>query len=1586
MADQNKAPESVNEPKEVTLSDKLDEARELINKVKAETKVARDMREKEATNSQKAAKREAEEAEKKRMESEKAAKALAEQRLAYLDYAENYRKKLREQKEKADAQKTKAKTKRELELQAQREAEEREQAEVLAKELAEIAARGAKADELLGKVETERKAEEERLEAEKRALLEKQEAEAKAKAEALKKAEAERAAREEKARKAAAEAEKIDMTVNVSDEGADTAKAKSDNVELDGRIYPVDAFNTLMEERAVAMRALDEQARAYENELERLRQAQLNQRLGELAKISAERSEAFRLLAEEEAKYQKEIAELQARRAQAEKAYSEQRGILDKAIGEYDARSEELESARNTVHNFATGVAGAVSGVSVSAPVGVQSADLAAIVEAERAAAEARVAKAKAEAELKYEKEKNAELARYSQERLASEAKIASLEKEVALKTAQVEEEIRKLAEARIEAERHAATEKVKESKTEEEIAPVIHVVNAGTKVAAPAPASAGTVNVVLSEDSPKLAAITASQLPKFLKDAKHNEEKLEREYKHLSATATATKADKVLLVVNKLGTKRELIESLCDDLTACRYAGAKKKVTSRVKAQLDANVQEYNALVNEYRDLTGHTLTYAQTDMSDAIVKGEKYSLLPTITVRREIVAKDGGKVPKKIKEPTQLKVDTVVGGVHQKEESKAATAPEEEEVVVALPTEEKLALSGVAIANKDIPKYLKKQKKNEKKLYEKLSVLSDTKPQSTEENVILIVERLGTERELVESLSKDLKLAARSGDKKKTKAYKKELKNALVGYNRITEEYHNLTGDSLTSADVNIPEKIVAGEKYTALPVISYRKDTVQPDGYVDTASATAGAAYDVISDKDRRKLEKHGAIGATPLTGLSKREAKALMQKEREALVAEADALDEKAKADLEASKQAKADAKGKKRAERNALREQAAELEADSKNAKALAKEKRADAKQLKNLKAYEKYLSEKHSEEKLVAKTEAVRTGEVGVKEYEQKLSKKEKKALLKEAETKKKQGKSGEALYSASLAGLSKKEIKKRMADEREALVAEADNLEEKAKADLAASKQAKADAKGKKRQEKQALREQADQLNKKSAEEKALAKEKRNQAKLLKNQKAYEAYLTEKGAKAEAEKAKTVDDEQYAAYLVAKEKLAAKKAEADSKYKASKKSKKAARKQMKSERLALLEESRNYDLKAKESAKRAKEEERLAKKSKKDERDAHKAQAAQLKAQADAETKRAKESKETAKQLKSVKAFNKYNDEKYAKESARLESAKKVVDSKINTVTPEVKAKKEADTRAKSTAIAFDKKEALAIAKAQSAKDELVVSRRYDEEMRGVEKAIEQENLKFGKRSGKAKGTHENNKRTLKRLANEAKRALKLEAADNKRYYSVVNTDMSKAKFPKRANVDKAFELRVQLEALLNERDRLNSKLVALYDSSESDTGKSNLTEKRSDVAMKSSKKAHNKQRKLAAQIDALHVTVEEKKKIYDAMNEVTRLEGEIADANYRIKNEKVTGKAKREAKKQIAKCNKEKKAALKKLKYLKDVAFRKAGKHKEETNKQVFSVVVLLLIVALGVCVYFFREPIMEFVYSLIASFGGK
>ncbi|MBQ1260623.1 MAG: hypothetical protein IIX96_01260, partial [Clostridia bacterium] len=676
-----------------------------------------------------------------------------------------------------------------------------------------------------------------------------------------------------------------------------------------------------------------------------------------------------------------------------------------------------------------------------------------------------------------------------------------------------------------------------------------------------------------------------------------------------------------------------------------------------------------------------------------------------------------------------------------------------------------------------------------------------------------------------------------------------------------------------------------------------------------------------------------------------------------------------------------------------AEKKALKEKAAELEADSKNAAALAKEKRADAKQLKNLKAYEKYLSEKHTEEKLVAKTEAVRAGEVSVEDYEQKLTKKEKKALAKEQEQKKKQGKGGEALYSASLAGLSKKEIKRRMADEREALVKEADALDEQAKADLATAKAAKADAKGKKRAEKQAIKEQAANLTAKSAEEKALAKEKRADAKHLKNQKAYEQYLTKKGERVEAQKAKTTTDEQYAAYLVAQEKLAEKKAQTDKKYKEAKKSRRAAREQMKSEREALLEESRSYEQKSKESAKRAKEEERLAKKSKKEEREAHKRQAEQLKAQSESEAQRSKESKETAKQLKSVKAFNKYNDEKYAKESARLDSAKRVVDKKIDTAAPEVKeskadvkAAKEAAVRAAQTQIAFNKKEALAIAKAQTSKDQLVISRRYEDEMREFEHAIEQENLKFGKRSGKAKGKHESNKRTLARLDKEAKRALKLEAADNKRYYSVLNTDMSKAKFPKKANTDKLFELRVRLEALLAERDRLNSKLITLYDGTESDSGKSSVTEKRSDVTIKGSKKAHKKQRKLAAKIDSLHVTVEEKKKIFDTMNDITSLDGEIANANHRLKTEKVTGKARKEAKKQIAKAQKEKKAAKKKLKYLSDVAMRKAGKHKAERNRQAFSIIVLLLIVALGVCVYVFREPIFEFVNGLIASFGGK
>lgn len=138
---------------DLTISDKLKEAAGSIKRMNADSRARKSEQEKNLKKSEDEAKARIEEAEKQRQESERIAQLVAEQKLAALDYAENYRKKLQQDKERAVS----AQKKREIEERQAEEAKAKEQkakeiAEHLEKEKEEAKARGDRASELLSRV------------------------------------------------------------------------------------------------------------------------------------------------------------------------------------------------------------------------------------------------------------------------------------------------------------------------------------------------------------------------------------------------------------------------------------------------------------------------------------------------------------------------------------------------------------------------------------------------------------------------------------------------------------------------------------------------------------------------------------------------------------------------------------------------------------------------------------------------------------------------------------------------------------------------------------------------------------------------------------------------------------------------------------------------------------------------------------------------------------------------------------------------------------------------------------------------------------------------------------------------------------------------------------------------------------------------------------------------------------------------------------------------------------------------------------------------------------------------------------------
>ena len=138
---------------ELDISEKLKNAAGNIRRAGAGARTRKSESEKSRKQSEAEAQARLEETEKKLKDDEERARLVAEQKLAALDYAQNYRKKLQKDRQKAmSAAKAREKAEREAAEAAAREQRAKEIAEMLEKERNEAKERGEKASELLTRV------------------------------------------------------------------------------------------------------------------------------------------------------------------------------------------------------------------------------------------------------------------------------------------------------------------------------------------------------------------------------------------------------------------------------------------------------------------------------------------------------------------------------------------------------------------------------------------------------------------------------------------------------------------------------------------------------------------------------------------------------------------------------------------------------------------------------------------------------------------------------------------------------------------------------------------------------------------------------------------------------------------------------------------------------------------------------------------------------------------------------------------------------------------------------------------------------------------------------------------------------------------------------------------------------------------------------------------------------------------------------------------------------------------------------------------------------------------------------------------
>ncbi len=279
-----------------------------------------------------------------------------------------------------------------------------------------------------------------------------------------------------------------------------------------------------------------------------------------------------------------------------------------------------------------------------------------------------------------------------------------------------------------------------------------------------------------------------------------------------------------------------------------------------------------------------------------------------------------------------------------------------------------------------------------------------------------------------------------------------------------------------------------------------------------------------------------------------------------------------------------------------------------------------------------------------------------------------------------------------------------------------------------------------------------------------------------------------------------------------------------------------------------------------------------------------------------------------------------------------------------------------------------------FDKKKLSELSRSQCKVDNKMIEARVQAEYTALQLEVSRVEQEFSGeyRTRKEKNWLRNSRAKLKNLKARIASALKYEKLDNERYYSVVATDFERVDLPAKADREELVAMREELMRLLDIRDDINTQLLELYTGTEN--GMRGSTKGRAKAVLRARKWAHAKLMRYFRVLNKHRVTRNEKMRIFDKMDEVVDLKGQLARANYILRKERPVGKVKREY-------LKERKIAKRDIRILKKSIERstvraliKARKREKQERAMVLAYSIFALIALFVVAMVFMGPTIIE------------
>ena len=278
---------------------------------------------------------------------------------------------------------------------------------------------------------------------------------------------------------------------------------------------------------------------------------------------------------------------------------------------------------------------------------------------------------------------------------------------------------------------------------------------------------------------------------------------------------------------------------------------------------------------------------------------------------------------------------------------------------------------------------------------------------------------------------------------------------------------------------------------------------------------------------------------------------------------------------------------------------------------------------------------------------------------------------------------------------------------------------------------------------------------------------------------------------------------------------------------------------------------------------------------------------------------------------------------------------------------------------------------------------KTQSEKDLATITKYATHEIGILERERDVKSVKFGPDNSKSRRSGRDLAKKIKRIKKWHKEALLYEVADNKRYYEIITAEPATAKVKRRrADRDMLASLRARLAALLNERDEINGKLIAIYTGEDVDPSGAPVGNKYRELQNKAANKSFKRQKSLARSVKSLHVTLDEKERIYELMNRRTQLEANLNLYIYKIKKENCDRATKKQLRRDIKKTEREIKRTNSDIKYLLKRAKFRDSKTRGGSWAVMWGVVLLLFLAGVVAVFYFYGDQLRPIIDSLLGG----